>query len=117
MRHQFRMGAPFELGIQYFSRREEGLARQKALAKQQPTHRMSLDLRSNDTETVDLILRARREINAWRKAQVSIERPIKKYDTSRPTWRYFGRLRGIFPSDSYTQQTFCLQFSITSSTR
>ena len=62
----FRMGAPFHGGVQYFSRAEEATARLLAAQRQDRPSIVDTQPRPGDTESLELLRRLQEEVTAWK---------------------------------------------------
>lgn len=68
------MDAPFVQGVPYFSREEESAARNLASARQSKISVVDIDIRNDDTESLQFVQRVRSEIDAWKKStEVSLQ--------------------------------------------
>lgn len=60
------MDAPFVQGVPYFSREEELTARKSNFARQNMAGIADIDIKNDDTESLNFIQRVHLEIDAWK---------------------------------------------------
>ncbi|KAK8202203.1 hypothetical protein M8818_005730 [Zalaria obscura] len=63
----FQMDLPFILGVPYLSRKEAKLAREKADARQDRASFKDIEIKAEDTETLEIFRKVRAEIERWKK--------------------------------------------------
>lgn len=63
--HNFRMEAPFLLGVPYLSREEEATSRSLEIARRDRNTFVDIFVQDDDIKSIEFVRRVRQEVSAW----------------------------------------------------